>query len=180
MVKSGDVQMNIGKHLKELRKPDSQQQLALELNLSREAVSAYETERTKLPVDIAQRVMEKYDDPWFAINIANKYTGGAWVRKLDGEFAELNRSSVVLKTLEELDEAVTSIKKAPFVKHPKLLAAYELQDLKKSLLEAIDVIVAASHLVAVSCEEYGYSWNELWDEHTSKLVSNGYVSKGMN
>ncbi|QTL51794.1 MULTISPECIES: helix-turn-helix transcriptional regulator [Priestia] len=168
--------MDIGKHLKELRKPDSQQQLALELNLSREAVSAYETERTKLPVDIAQRVMEKYDDPWFAINIANKYTGGAWVQKLDGEFVELDRGNVVLKTVEELKEAIESIEKAPFVKHPKALAAYEMQDVQKSLLQVIDSIVAASHLVAVSCQEYGFSWNELWDDHNRKLISNGYVS----
>jgi hypothetical protein len=55
--------------------------------------------------------MKQNDDPWFAINIANKYTGDAWVQKLDGEFAELNRGNVVLKTVEELEEAIESIGK---------------------------------------------------------------------
>ncbi|MDW8515848.1 helix-turn-helix domain-containing protein [Priestia flexa] len=167
--------MQVGKYLKELRKPSSQEQLALDLNLSREAVSSYETGRAKIPVDIAGKLMEKFDDPWFAMKIARQYTNGAWVPKLDGDFIELNRSNVVLKTIEELQEAIVAVKGAPFVKHPKSLAAYELQDIQNSLAETIDVIVAASHLVAVSCEEYGFSWNELWDQHTMKLVSSGYM-----
>jgi transcriptional regulator with XRE-family HTH domain len=177
MVNMGGIFMKVGKALKQLRGNKTQQQLAFEFNVSRESVSAYETERAKLPSDISQKVMEKYDNPWFAMTLASEYTGGAWVQKLDGQYVDLHRSSVAMKTREELHEAIEALDSVCFVNHPRSLSNYKLQEMEEALIQAIDAIVALNHLVAVTCEEYGFSWSQLWDKHTKKLLANGYIQQ---
>lgn len=167
--------MKVGKVLKTLRGKMTQQQMALDFNVSRETISSYETERANVPKDVSQKLMAKYDNPWFAMTLASEYTGGAWVRKLDGQYVDLHRSSVALKTREELHEVMEALSKVCFVNHPASLNDYKRQEMEEALIQAIDAIVALNHLIAVSCEEYGFSWNHLWDRHAKKLVANGYI-----
>lgn len=167
--------MKIGKELKTLRGKMTQQQLAMEFNISRESISSYETERANIPKDIAQALMNKYDNPWFAMTLAHEYTGGSWVRKLDGKYVDLHRASVAMKTFEEMNEAVQALKNVCFVNMPGSLNEYKKREMEEALIQAIDAIYALNHLVAVSCDEYGFSWNKLWDKHKKKLLTNGYI-----
>jgi transcriptional regulator with XRE-family HTH domain len=166
--------MRVGKILKELRGNDSQQQMAFEFNVSRESVSAYETERAKLPADISQKVMHKYDNPWFAMTLHHQYTRTGPVR-LDGHRVDLHRSSVKGKVLEEISEAERWIKKVDLTNKLCHLSAWEKQDLHESLVQVADAITGLAQFMAVVCEEAQISYAGVWQAHYNKLVSNGYV-----
>jgi hypothetical protein len=175
MVKGGQKNMAVGKALKTMRGRESQLKISMDLSVSRESISAYETERTSIPPDISQKLMKRYDDPFFAMTLAHEYTNGSWVHPLDGKFVDLHRSSVAAKTEEELQEALEYMKSIRIANHPASMPEHEKQQLRETMIQAIDGITALSHYVAVVCNDYGFSWNELWQTHTRKLVANGYV-----
>lgn len=127
----GGENMSVGKVLKETRGQESQLQVSFDLNVSRESISAYETERAKIPVDVSQNIVKKFDNPWFAMEVANEYTAGTWVRKLDGEFVDLHRASVKAKTEEELQEAIEALRGISVVNLANSVSPSELEKIKK-------------------------------------------------
>lgn len=169
--------MAVGKALKTMRGRESQLKLSMDLCVSRESVSAYETERAAVPPDISRQLMKRYDDPMFAMTIANEYTNGGWVQPLNGKHVDLHRSSVAAKTEEELQEALEYMKSIRIANHPASMPEHEKEQLRETMIQAIDGITALSHYVAVICKDYGFSWNELWQTHSRKLIANGYVRK---
>jgi transcriptional regulator with XRE-family HTH domain len=175
MVKEVRRIMGVGNTLKEIRGEETQLQLSFELNVSRESVSAYETERAKLPADVSQKLMEKYDHPFYAMAVASEYTAGAWVGKLDGANIDLHRASVRSKTKEELAEALEAIRSVCLANPPKSMQEHQKRELEEALMQALDAIVALTHYVAIVCRDYGFSWIKLWRNHRAKLKSAGYV-----
>jgi transcriptional regulator with XRE-family HTH domain len=175
MVKEVRRIMGVGNTLKEIRGEKTQLQLSFDLNVSRESVSAYETERAKLPVDVSQKLMEKYDHPFYAMAVASEYTAGAWVGKLDGDNIDLHRASVRAKTEEELYEAIEAIRNVCVANPPKSMKDNQRRELEVTLGQALDAIVALTHYVAIICKEYGFSWIKLWRNHHAKLKAAGYI-----
>lgn len=168
--------MGVGNVLKEVRGKESQLHLSMDLNVSRETISAYETGRVEqMPLDISQKLMQKYDSPWLAMEASHEYTAGSDVKKLDGQNIDLHRSSVKAKTEEELQEALTALKEISVVNKPEYVEQADRERIKEALIQVIDAIYAAKHLVAVLAKEYGFSWLKLWQLHFKKLLSRGYV-----
>jgi transcriptional regulator with XRE-family HTH domain len=153
----------------------TQEQLSMELPMSREAISKAETGARKIPKDVRSKAAEVLDHPFLTMAIAFEDTGGAWVPELDGDKVDLHRSSVRSKTIEELEEAIEAIKGVCLVNHPEYIQEHERQQLKKALMEAIDAIIALSHFVGIICLEYSFSWLGLWKEQRLKLKSKGFV-----
>jgi len=165
--------LTVGNAIKEIRGKESQLHLSMELNVSRETVSAYETGRVdQIPLDISQKLMQKYDSPWLAMAVGHEYSAGSAVKKLDGKNVDLHRSSVKAKTEEELQEALEALKAISVVNKPD---HHDKEQIKVALMQVIDAIYAAKHLVAVLAKEYGFSWLKLWQLHLQKLVTKGYV-----
>ncbi|OYD08761.1 helix-turn-helix domain-containing protein [Paludifilum halophilum] len=164
--------MAVGNVLRNVREGESQLKFSQAMNVSREAISAYETGRASIPRDVASRVMQIKDDPRFAFEVASEYTGGAWMGWLDN--VDLHRSAVREKALEELQEAMEQISATSSVNRPD---RGRHDDIKDTLIESIDVIVCLSHLVAVYCQEYGLSWTDMWREHRRKMEERGYIKK---
>lgn len=160
--------------MKEMRKGESQQQVAMGLNVSRETVSAYENGRARIPADIAQAMMSKAENPRFAFALRNEYTktGPIW---LDGPNVDLHRSSVREKTLEELEEVVGLLKEFSFARPLKSLPDWEAPALDELLKEVVEAITAMEHFVVVVCEEAGMSYMDVWSKHHQYLKAKGYV-----
>jgi transcriptional regulator with XRE-family HTH domain len=152
----------------------TQLQMSMDLFESREAISQQENGRYRVQPNVAQYFAKEHNDPWVAIESAAEYTGWGPV-KLDGDAVDLHRSSVRSKTYEELEEAIQAIEKVRLANKPKYIQEFEKQTLEKSILEAIDAIVALTHYVAVVCKDYGFSWIKMWSKHRMKLKSRGYV-----
>ncbi|WP_458412750.1 XRE family transcriptional regulator [Schinkia sp. CFF1] len=170
--------MGVGNYMKQLRadNKESQQRWSMDFDVSRESISAYETERARIPEDILQKVTEKYNDPWLGLIAAAEYTGWG-PQKLDGESIDLHRCAVAMKTEEELKEALQAIANVHMAAKPSSLQAYEKQAMEKALLECIDSITALTHFVAVISQDYGFSWIKMWEKHRVKLIARGYLKK---
>ncbi|WP_083248255.1 hypothetical protein [Desulfuribacillus stibiiarsenatis] len=168
--------MGVGKVFQEVRKKHcSQLQFALDNNIVRESVSAYETERARLPQDISRKAIQRFDSPRLAFEVASQYTGGSWLTWLDGNNVDLHRASVRSKVKEELREALDAIAEVSLANHPHAMQDFERRKLEHSIEQSIDAIYALSMYVARVCEDYGYSWQRKWDKHRQKLVARRYV-----
>ncbi|MGX9134013.1 helix-turn-helix domain-containing protein [Rummeliibacillus sp. JY-2-4R] len=168
---------NVPSVLKELRGSEYQQQLAMELNVSRETVSKYENGRSKVPADIGRKLTQKYDNPKFAITLRNEYSGTG-PRWLDGPNVDLHRSAVKEKTVEEMHEALEQLEKISLSKPLRKIEHFERQDIEEALDELVEAQTAIDHLVAVICMEGDISYVDLWDKHYKSLASNGYLALG--
>ncbi|WP_181350513.1 helix-turn-helix transcriptional regulator [Thalassobacillus sp. CUG 92003] len=152
----------------------TQQQLSMDMYQSREYVTKQENGERKLTPSTLQHFTETYNDPWLALEASREYTGWG-VTKLDGPAVDLHRSAVREKTIEELKEAINAMEKVTLTKQPSFTQSFELQDIEQSAREHIDAIGASITYVATLCDEYGLSWNKLWEDHERKLQSRGYV-----
>lgn len=168
----------VGRSLQELRKEKglSQQQMSFDLNVSRESVSAYETGRARVPKDISRKITEKFDDPLLSIQIRREYTGVGPIL-LDGKAVDMHRSSVKLKTLEEVREAKNAILQMDLVNKPEFMTEYEKDQLKNDLVQVADAITGLENFLVVICKEYNLSSKEIWDNHARKLLAKRYATK---
>ncbi|MDD9147855.1 helix-turn-helix transcriptional regulator [Sporolactobacillus sp. CQH2019] len=167
--------MGVGKEFKRARGKESQQQLSLELNVSREAVSSYETERARMPKDVSLKVMNKYDDPDLARALANEYTGGAWAPALDGPAMIRQCSAIQSRTMKETEEAYHAIQKAVLDINPQYLGNFEREDIKKSLDEASEAIAFLNEYMATVCKTYKISWLKTWTGCQARLIHRGFM-----
>lgn len=165
----------VGEVLKELRGDKTQQQFAFEMGVVRETVSKYENGRSQVPMDISRNLVDKFDNPKFAITIRNAYTGTG-PKWLDGENVDLHRSSVKEKTVEELQEALTAIINTSIANPLNTLKPFEYQDVESMLSEVVEAITALDHLVAVVCTESNISYTGIWDKHYTALARAGYTT----
>lgn len=164
----------LAQSMKEMRQGLTQEQTAMEMNVSRESISKYENGHVKIPADISRSMMERHDNPRFAFALRNDYTrtGPVW---LDGPNVDLHRSSVREKTLEELNEVVNLLNGFSFAKPLKNLSHWEMPELEKLLEEVVEAITAMEHLAVVVCEEANISYVETWEKHHQQLRAKGYV-----
>lgn len=160
--------------MRQMREGQTQEQLAMDLNASREAVSKWENGRTKIPADIAAAMMERKENPWFALAIRSEYTKTGPLR-LNGPNVDLHRSSVREKTLEEVGELIACLTEFSFAKPLKTLSEWEKPELHNLLEEAVEAITGLEHLVAVVCEEANISYTETWQKHHTQLRAKGYI-----
>ncbi len=171
--------MSIGKEIKRTRieAGDSQLKLSMDANVSRESISAYETDRAETPSDIYQHAMGRYDNPLLAVEAATNYYGSTFLPYLNGKNADLHRASVTMKNEEELEEAIEALKKIkPLLsKCPSAVSEFEKQDLMNAAEEVAESMTAGFHFL-ISLKEYGISWNDVWAAHKKELISKGYVS----
>ncbi|MDE0581519.1 helix-turn-helix domain-containing protein [Planococcus sp. A6] len=159
---------------KEMRNGQTQEQLAMELNVSRESISKYENGHVRLPQDIARNLMAKHDNPRFALAVRSQYTktGPIW---LDGPNVDLHRSAVKEKTLEEIKEVSEAIKAFSFAQPFTILSSWQLPQVEKLLEETAEAITALEHLTAIVCEEANISYNGVWQKHHTQMRAKGYV-----
>ncbi|KKI88641.1 helix-turn-helix domain-containing protein [Bacillus sp. SA1-12] len=157
----------------------TQQQLSFEIFESREAISQQENGRYRVQPNIATYFANEHNDPFPAIEAAHEYT--KWgIAKLDGEAADLHRSSISIKTKEELMEALEAVSEAnkKLTVNPKSIEQIDIKVIEKSIQESIDAITALTHYVAILCKEYRISWVKMWAQHKMKLISRRFLKNG--
>ncbi|WP_416144942.1 helix-turn-helix domain-containing protein [Planococcus koreensis] len=160
--------------MREMREGETQQQIAMELNVSRELISKIENGSRNIPADISRKMMDRKENPWFALAIRNEYTGTGSIR-LNGPNVDLHRSSVKEKTIEEIEEMLVALKSISFAKPLRTLSNWEKPGLEKLIEEAIEATTAIEHLIAIVCEEAGISYLESYQQHYLQLQAKGYL-----
>lgn len=146
---------------------------------SRESISQQENGRYQVQPELGRYYVEKHNDPWVALESSAEYVGWGPV-KLDGDAADLHRTTVSLKTKEELEEAISTITQAfnQLTVNPRAIEKVDMSIIEESMRESIDAITALNHYVAVLCKEYKISWVKLWTQHKVKLIQRMFIKKG--
>lgn len=122
---------------------------------------------------VMKAAVQHYDDGQLFLAAAAEVTGGASAPWLDN--VDLHRASVLLKTLEEMREVMDASGYAPISKTNEQINDTERQQIKRLLMETVEAITALTHLVAVLCKEYSFSWLGTWKEHRAELKSKKYM-----
>lgn len=123
--------------------------------------------------EVMASTTQHFDDGQLYIAAAGEVTGGAFAPWLNN--VDLHRASVLFKSVEEIKEVLTVSGQAPISKTNDQLDEMERQQIKRLLMETVEAITALTHLAAVLCKEYSFSWMGTWKEHRAYLKSKKYV-----
>lgn len=170
--------MAVGEAIREAREARGMTQDAVgEIGfISNKMVSAVERGTRPASADVLKRMATALDYHRLYMEASAEITGGVYASPwLDGDGVDLHRASVWAKTTEELNEALKAIMETCVVNSPARADDQRRQQVRESLIQAIDVRVAVDHYVGIICEEYGFSLLDVYREHRRKLESRGYV-----
>lgn len=158
--------------LKEIRGNETQEQLAMALNVSRESVSKYENGHVKVPPDVSRMLMNRYDEPRFALILRNEYTetGAVW---LDGPNADLHRSAVKEKALDDLQKLSVTLQAVSYSKPLETLASFDKPQIEALLFQTIETIQTLEILAVITSEQAGIHYTDSWRRHYKKLKAKG-------
>ncbi|TQK41927.1 hypothetical protein FB479_11628 [Brevibacillus sp. AG162] len=150
---------------------------SFEANVSREAVSSYTTGRTTTPPDVKARAVQVTNNPFLAMAAAYESTSGTSPVILDGDNVELNRHTVVAKTVEEVEELLLAIRRAQpiLVKPPTTWSTSEKHQIEHLIQETLDVVTSTTHMAAVITKESKLGWITQWTKHKTKLMGKGFL-----
>lgn len=123
--------------------------------------------------EVMSSTVEHYDDGQLYIAAAGEVTGGAFAPWLNN--VDLHRACVLLKSIEEIQEVLVISGQAPISKTNDQLDESERQQVKRLLMETVEAITALTHLAAVLCKEYSFSWLATWKEHRAILKAKKYM-----
>ncbi|MFF2174938.1 helix-turn-helix domain-containing protein [Lysinibacillus sp. NPDC058147] len=164
----------VGEALRGLRGEKTQLQLSMELGVVRETVSRVENGRAKVPADISKNIVDKFDDPKFALAVQHQYTGTGPIY-LNGPNVDLHRCSVRDKTIEELEEAIVSIKQTSLAKPKEAINPYEKKNMMDMIEEAVEAATALANFIAITTDHLGISYTGVWTSHYQDLQEEGYI-----
>ncbi len=155
----------------------TQLSFSFDAHVSPESVSAYKNGRVIAPPDVKSKSILLTDNPFLAIAAAHESTAGTSPPILDGDNVELNRHTVVTKTVEEIEELLVAIKKAQpiLIKPPRTLSAQERQQIEHLIQETLDVITSTTNMAAVITKETRLGWISQWTKHKTKLIAQGFL-----
>jgi transcriptional regulator with XRE-family HTH domain len=165
---------------KEARKENglTQLQVSFDLFSSREAVTKQETGEYRVQPHTTKYYEDVHNNPWVGMEAAAEYVGWG-TGKLDGPNVDLYRSSVYLKTIEELKEAIEHLEGICLANPPHSMEDFKKEKLKEAIIQCMDAVVALNHFIAVVCKEYGFSWAKMWLKHKTKLIAKGFMKGRM-
>ncbi len=123
--------------------------------------------------DLMRSTNELLDDGQLAIAAAGEVTGGAFAPWLDN--VDLHRASVLFKTVEEIKEVIVASEQAAIFKTADQISEDEREQIRLLIKETIEAITALTHLVAVLCREYTFSWLGVWKEHRADMRIKKYM-----
>jgi transcriptional regulator with XRE-family HTH domain len=167
--------MSVGVVQKEARRASgvTQKELGRRLHLSRSMIAEIEAGRKRLPRDVARKAVEILNCGFYALEVAAEIAG-IGIGKLDGDSIDLHRSALKEKSLEELQEAMTQISATSLSKKPDRIDRIARDEIYKVIEESMDAVVVLMNFIASICQEYGFSWKEVWQKERRKLEAKGY------
>jgi transcriptional regulator with XRE-family HTH domain len=175
MDKGVKLKMKFGQELAQVMDEhgENQTDIAQIACVSNSSISKYTLGTRRIPKDVIRVTASHYDDPRLFVAAQEEVTGGACTPWLNG--ADLHKSTVQIKTQEELSEAQVAICTVSITKRKDQLAEKDIENIKIAITESIEAITALTHYVAVLCKEYSFSWLTMWNEHRKQLKMQKYV-----
>jgi transcriptional regulator with XRE-family HTH domain len=163
--------MSAGEAVAQARKDKgyTQEQLAMKLYCSREAVSKYETGDRNVPKDLRSEISLNLDDPHLYMEMAMEATGRVGIPVLNGDYIDKHPASMSYLVQRETHEALDQVLHIDWVKPVDMRTDQEKQDMMKVVMELLDAIASMMNLVAVICKEYKFSMKEIFGSWRATL-----------
>jgi transcriptional regulator with XRE-family HTH domain len=156
--------MSFGSTLKEALKHTETEQLelALEMNYSRQTVSAWANDSRNIQEDALPKVAEKLDYPNLYLESALLATGGVSIPVLDGDYIDQHPASMKFLVQKETNEALDELGRASFIKPISYQTSQEKEEMKKVIRELLDAACSIVNMVAILCREYNFSMKDIY------------------
>ncbi|QWH66199.1 XRE family transcriptional regulator [Bacillus wiedmannii] len=169
--------MSIGKEVAMARKRKgiTQEQLSLEIPVSRESIAKYETEKRKLPEDLRKCITEGIDDPQLFFKMWSEATGYVSIPFFNGELIDLHPASMRYMVHQETNEVLEQLNTVCWFKPSQTWSESEKEELKKVMHEILDATGSMMSLVAVLCDQYGISMKEVFKYWKVSLRARKYI-----
>ncbi|MBM7554833.1 transcriptional regulator with XRE-family HTH domain [Thalassobacillus pellis] len=164
--------------MKEMRrsKDKTQQQLSVDMFQSREYISKQESGERKIPPVTTKYFIEKYNNPWLALETVDEYIGWGLTR-LNGPAANNDNYFLQLMVEKELQEAIEVMTKIKWTDSLYTDRSVELQGIQKSAESLANVVHFSTVYLAALCDNYGINWLKIWKKHHSDLKAKGYINE---
>ena len=169
--------MSVSKAITGLREHEgiTQKQLALELNISEQLVSHLERNRRNMQKETAERTLQLYDAPVYAMNIIREFSDGYTSPHLNGKAVEWHRLAVEEFAVTEVQEAVQILAEVSLVKPPKENELEELNRIEDVIGELLDAEMAIGNLKAILADEYQLSLKSLSKKRIPTWKAKGWI-----
>ncbi|MEC1261461.1 helix-turn-helix transcriptional regulator [Bacillus swezeyi] len=152
-------------------------QLALDLNVSEQMVSHMKNDRRKMPFDVAEAALRKFDQPFFAMGVMFHFSDGCAPPVFSGDSVERHRLAFEEIMVNEAQEVIRTLHEVSFVKNPKIVSVEEKERVKEAIKELLDVEAWAKNLAALLCKEYGISLKECYRKRGITWKARGWVTE---
>ncbi|MCL6571731.1 MAG: helix-turn-helix domain-containing protein [Bacillus sp. (in: Bacteria)] len=158
--------MKIGEELARARKRQglTQEQLAIDLPLSRESIAKYEIGSRRFPDDMRRPIAQLIDDEEYYFKTWGDAAGEVSIPFLNGEYIDHHPASMAFLVQRETDEATKQLTRVCWSKPINSQNEREREEVKKAVFETLDAAASMINLVAVICREYKFSMKKLFAE----------------
>lgn len=133
------------------------EQLALDINLSSQMVSHIKNGRRHMQRDIAQASLQAYESSEYRTDLLNAFTGGLTIPVLRGKNIERHRLSLAANTVKEMQEATEAAQNMVLVKPPGTLDKAEMQEVEAIYDEILESNMFGENLLMQLENDYGIS-----------------------
>lgn len=153
----------------------SQQELAKKIHVDRTTVGKYENGKRRIPKDIRPELAKALDDPVVYFAAEEEATGGVTLPYLDGD--KIDHSPAAMKELVqwEVNEALEKLKDAHLYKPAGCWSEDEKGNMRTVLYELLDAATSLENLVAVACENYGFSTKKIYLGWRATVKQRGWM-----
>lgn len=153
----------------------TQVQMAMDLNVSEQLISHIKNNRRKMAEDIAQASIQKYDSPFYIMEILHEFADRCSPPVFRGSSVEQHRLAFEETMLHEAREVVEIFEEISLVKNPTLVTPDERQSIKEAIGDLLDIEAWAKNFGALLAREYNISWKECYRNRIPTWKAKGWM-----
>lgn len=151
-------------------------QLALDLNISRQLGSHMKNDRRMMQQDIALSAMKTYDNAEFTADMLHEFSEGYTSPVFRGVNIEQHRLAIEAYALVELQEAIEKIKEVCLAKPPSIISKEEKQEIKVLMEELLDGKAFIDNLLIQLQKDYRISIKECIRGLMPRWMAKGWLT----
>jgi len=145
------------------------EQMAADLHIDSTMISKMRNNKRNMQPDVASESIDVYDNEFYTMESTRQFTRGRTAPRVNGDGIEFdNRLAILLKTQEEIKEALESLNIDLFLKHPDMATEKELREIDVFIKELKESAWWSQNLIASLTEAYDRCSKKINSELTRK------------
>jgi transcriptional regulator with XRE-family HTH domain len=171
--------LSIGKVLAECRyeRELTQEQLSLNLPVSKEMLGKIELDKRKLQKDVMPFVASELDHVKATTALWGEVADGVTIPYLDGDYIDHTPAALIARANREIDEAKRNLAEVEATKPIGFMNMEEVNTLRNANKELLDICAVAITLVGDNCEWHGLSFSDEIKQWQTTLKARRLIQK---